>query len=92
MMGFVTRRAIMGTLLRSGRAMSITELADVLRAGSPAWFGAEDRLNARISDSLRYQVRIGRAERVGRGVYRARPETFSRSTRWRYEHWERLTE
>jgi len=51
------------------------------RAASPA---------QRVSNLLGWQVRCGRVEHVGRGLYLAVPSKISRTTRWRIEHWDEL--
>lgn len=89
-MGFFLRRAVMGTLLRAREPMTVTELAATIRDQLPPWHAHDERLHVRVAEILRYQTKIGRAERVARGIYRALPDTFAATTRWRYEHWDQI--
>jgi hypothetical protein len=82
------RRAIVGTLLRAGRPMSITELNAAVLVSRSAADTAQLLTPKLISDVLRYQIRLGRVRRVRRGVYEAIPAAWSRSTAWRYVNWE----
>jgi hypothetical protein len=84
------RRAVLGVLFRAGGGpLSIGEI--VRRTATESGLdlalvpGVVPR--QRVSDILRHQVRVGRAEVTARGEYRLLVRKFSRSTEWRSMHW-----
>lgn len=83
------RRAVLGHLLRAGGPVLLHELVEQLAADFPDGIGDNRLTPKRIADVLRYQVRLGRVRRVGRGVYEAVPGAMSRSTAWRCLNWRR---
>lgn len=85
----MVRYAVVGTLLRAGRPMTIGELIAALRAAGPVDEVLGPLTPKRMSDALRAQAAQGRVRRVRRGVYEAVPSAMSRTTRWRYRTWER---
>ena len=86
--GLLLRRAVLGTLLRERRSLTLSEIVEALhRQGVTTASGAAKPPNAVIADLLGYQARVGRVVRVRRGVYAAVPTAFSRTTRWRCAHW-----
>jgi hypothetical protein len=83
------RRAVVGTLMRAHRAMSAAEIRDdVLASRSMLW---RDRpLTAKkVTEVLRYQAKKGRVERAGHDRWFVPRDGFSKTSRWRYENWER---
>jgi hypothetical protein len=51
--------------------------------------GDEAAAAKRISDVLRYQVRLGRVRRVERGAYEVVPGAMPKATAWRCVNWRR---
>ena len=88
MTDIVLRRAIVGTLLRASRPMSVAEIIATVLVSRPLIADGHPLTPKNTSDVLRYQTRIGRARRARRGVYEAIPSTWVRSTAWRYINWE----
>ena len=89
MTDILLRRAIVGTLLRAGRPMSVAEIIATVLVSRPPIADRHPLTPKNTSDVLRHQTRIGRVRRVRRGVYEAIPTAWSRSTAWRYTNWER---
>ena len=88
MTDIVLRRAIVGTLLRASRPMSVAEIIATVLVSRPLIADGHPLTPKNTSDVLGYQTRIGRVRRVRRGVYEAIPATWPRSTAWRYINWE----
>jgi len=83
------RRAILGTYLRAGGGpLSIHEVVRLLLAEGLD-LAATQRTSApqRVSDVMRHQVRVGRAQVVARGVFELDVRAFSESSRYRCLHW-----
>lgn len=83
------RRAVLGTLIRSGRAMSTAEIADEILASRPITLGFRPIDSHKVAEILRYQRRKGTVRRVSHGVYVFVPGSMARTTQWRCERWER---
>jgi hypothetical protein len=83
------RRAVLGALLGSDRALSAAELARGLGIVGDTATGRSGRKV--IADLLAYQCRLGRIRRVGRGRYIAVPSAMSRAMRWRCDNWESIS-
>jgi hypothetical protein len=83
------RRAILGTYLRAGGGpLSIHDVVHLLLAEGLD-LAATQRTSApqRVSDVMRHQVRVGRAQVVARGVFELDVRAFSESSRYRCLHW-----
>jgi hypothetical protein len=76
------REAILGVLLLSLRPMTIDQILADLEARDVR-IGHVDNPRKAVSDAMRYQARIGRVSRVGRGVYVVLPSRLPRTTEWR---------
>ena len=83
------RRAVVGTLLRERRPMRVGEIVQEVLASRPVRWRGKLLTGEKVDDVLRYQERLGRVERVGRGLWMAIPSAFSRTGTWRYTRWER---
>ena len=83
------RRAILGTYLRAGGGpLSIHEVVRQLRAeGLDLTTTQRTSAPQRVSDVMRHQVRVGRAQVVARGVFELDVRAFSESSRYRCLHW-----
>lgn len=93
--GFRLRRAVLGILLRAGRPMTTAAVAHELTI---AGFTTPEHLakstQRLIANLLAYQHRARHVRRVGPATYELDPAwvaTLSRSTRWRYSNWSRLS-
>jgi hypothetical protein len=82
------RHAVIGTLLRAVRPLSIGEITARVLDRRPVDTVVGPLSPKRMSDMLRFQVRQGRVRRVARGRYAAVPDGMGRTTRWRYQRWE----
>ncbi len=83
------RRAVFGVMLAAGRPMTVAEIVDGLhRAGVRVgeWHAKSERRV--LADMLAYQTRAGRVRRTSAATY-SFIAPVSRSTRWRYLHWQR---
>ncbi|MEY2421572.1 MAG: hypothetical protein QOI95_1639 [Acidimicrobiaceae bacterium] len=76
--GLSLRYALIVSLVGVGREVTTRELIAAIEAYG---LEIEGRPSKTVSDALRWEVRRGRAVRVGRGRYRA--GTVSRQTVWR---------
>ena len=85
----VYRRAVLGTLIRSGRPMTPAEVAQTILASRPLNRGGVPLDTRTIAEMLRYQTRKGTVRRVSHGVYVFVPGSLTRTTQWRCERWER---
>jgi len=83
------RRAVLGTLIRSGRAMSTIEITDGILASRRITIGGDPLDSSKVAEILRYQIRKGTVRRVAHGVYVFVPGSMARTTQWRCERWER---
>ena len=77
------RRALLGHLLVAAAPVGVGALVSALRAE----LGDSAADPKRVSDMLRYQARIGRVRRVGRGLYEVVPGALSKATAWRCVNW-----
>jgi hypothetical protein len=82
------RRAIVGTVLRADRPMTVAEVIDAVVSSRPATNNGAPLSPRFTADVLRYQARLGRLRRVRRGEYVAIRDAWSRTTAWRYANWE----
>jgi hypothetical protein len=90
--GFQLRRAVLGTLLAADGPMAVSDIVAALRAaGVTTLPHLAKPPHGIIANLLDYQESTGRVVRTGRAVYVIDPAGMSRSTRWRYVHWQRLT-
>lgn len=86
--GLLFRRALLGILLEARRPLTIDQVvAELHAAGVTAHRFRSQPINAVVADMLRYQVRIGRVERVSRATYAVVASSMSRSTQRRCRHW-----
>jgi hypothetical protein len=74
---------MLGQLLAAGGPLNVGQLVALLAAE----LGDVAVDPKRVSDMLRYQVRIGRVRRVGRGLYEVIPGALSKATAWRCVNW-----
>ncbi len=82
------RRAVIGHLLVVGSPVTVGQVVDALADV----FGRDAVGPKRVSDLLRYQVRLGRVRRLDRGVYESVPGALSKATAWRCVNWQREQE
>ena len=75
-----TREAVLAVLLEVGRPLTIEQILAYLES-SRVRIGQVAQPNKAVSDVMRYQARLGRVIRMGRGLYRAGP--MPRTTDWR---------
>ena len=88
--GLLLRRAVLGSLLAAGRAMSPAELAEELTAAGATTKQHLTKGPSRvIADLLAHQVRIGKVVKVGPALFGVVPSSMSRSTRQRCLRWRR---
>ena len=83
------RRAVLGTLIRAGRAMSTVEITDRILASRRITIGGDPLNSSKVAEILRYHTRKGTVRRVSHGVYVFVPGSMARTTQWRCERWER---
>lgn len=88
--GLLLRRAVLGTLLAAGRALTAKEIAEALRQSGattrPTLTKGPSRV---IADLLAHQVRAGKVLKTGPGTFAVAPDRMSRSTRQRCLRWRR---
>jgi hypothetical protein len=90
--GFPLRRAVIGILLGAERPVTVAEIVTILReAGATTSPILAKPPNGVIANLLDHQESIGRVMRTARATYVLVPTRMSRSTRWRYLHWRRLS-
>ena len=81
--GLLLRRAVLGTLLAAGRALTAKEIAEALRQSGattrPTLTKGPSRV---IADLLAHQVRAGKVLKTGPGTFAVAPDRMSRSTRF----------
>ena len=72
--GLLLRRAVLGTLLAAGRALTAKEIAEALRQSGattrPTLTKAPSRV---IADLLAHQVRTGKVRKTGPGTFAVVP-------------------
>ncbi len=82
--GLALRRALLGILLAADAPLSVPEITRRLHAsGRTTWSTVGNPPTKRVADSLDYLRRIGKVERVRRGVYTVVSASMSRATRQR---------
>lgn len=82
--GLALRRALLGILLVADAPLAVAEITQRLQAsGRTTWSAVGDPPRKRVADSLDYLRRIGKVERVRRGVYAVVWGSMSRTTRQR---------
>lgn len=82
--GLALRRALLGILLVADAPLSVPEITRRLHAsGRTTWSAVGNPPTKRVADSLDYLRRIGKVERVRRGVYTVVSASMSRTTRQR---------
>ena len=88
--GLLLRRAVLGTLLAAGRALTAKEIVEALRQSGattrPTLTKGPSRV---IADLLAHQVRAGKVIKTGPGTFAVAPDRMSRSTRQRCLRWRR---
>jgi hypothetical protein len=89
------RRAVLSVLIRRQTAMTIGEIIEDLAVEEKIVLvprTTSESVNQRLGDLLRWQLRRGRLERVGRGRYRMLPRSLTTSTAWRCRNWRVVAE
>ena len=82
--GLALGRALLGILLVADAPLSVPEITRRLHdSGRTTWSAVGNPPTKRVADSLDYLRRIGKVERVRRGVYTAVSASMSRTTRQR---------
>lgn len=82
--GLALRRALLGILLVADAPLSVPEITRRLHAsGRTTWSAVGNPPTKRVADSLDYLRRIGKVERVRRGLYTVVSASMSRTTRQR---------
>lgn len=69
--------------------MRAVEIRDAVLASRPMLWSGRPLTTKKVTEILRNQLRWGRIHRVSRGVWVAPRLGFPKTTRWRYETWER---
>ncbi len=79
-------------LVDARRPLTIAEIVARLRWDHGVVLDRRQKVSAgqRVADMARYQARLGRVRRVGRGRYIGVPAGMSRSMRWRSRNWKLL--
>lgn len=69
--------------------MRAVEIRDAVLTSRPMLWRGRPLTTKKVTEILRNQLRRGRVRRVSRGVWMAPRHDFPKTTRWRYETWER---
>jgi hypothetical protein len=69
--------------------MRAAEIRDAVLASRPLLWSGHPLTSKKVTEILRNQARGSRVHRVRHGVWIAPREGFPKTTRWRYENWER---
>jgi hypothetical protein len=75
--------------MRERRAMGAAEIRDAVLASRPICWKGRPLTAKKVTEVLRYQTTTGRVDRLSTDSWIAPPDRLSRTSRWRYEHWER---
>jgi hypothetical protein len=69
--------------------MRAVEIRGAVLTSRPMLWRGRPLTTKKVTEILRNQLRGGRVQRVSRGVWVAPRHGYPKTTRWRYETWER---